>query len=112
MSNEIELENFEEENNSENTNGNSATSGSADTIDAFLNVPMNVQVVLGGTKLPVSQVLNLSRGSVLELDKKIGESVEIMINDRLVARGDLVKVAGDRVGVTLTEIVKEYFSEN
>lgn len=82
----------------------------SESIDALLNVPMKVQIVLGSTKMPVAQVLKLSRGSVIELDKKIGESVEVVVNDRIVARGDLVKVADDKVGVTLTEIVKEHIS--
>jgi flagellar motor switch protein FliN/FliY len=111
MNDNVDLQDFDEENNEQQNEGVS-TENSGDTIDALLNVPLNVQIVLGDTKLPVSQVLKLSRGSVLELDKKIGESVDIMINERLVARGDLVKVEGDRVGVTLTEIVKEYFSES
>lgn len=103
---EMELEDFEA--------GQEATASSSktgDTIESFMKVPLNVQIVLGETKMPVSQVLNLSRGSVIELEKKIGESVDIMINDRVVARGDLVKVADEKIGVTLTEIVKEYFSE-
>lgn len=77
-------------------------------INAMLNVALQVQIVLGQTRLPISQLLNLSRGSVIELDKRIGEPVDMMINDRLVARGDLVKVADNRVGVTLTEIVKDF----
>ena len=52
------------------------------------------------------------RGSVIELDRRIGEPVDVVINDRLVARGDLVKLDGDRIGVTLTEIVKDYVSDN
>ena len=61
--------------------------------------------------MPIAQLLKLTRGSVIELDKKIGDPVEVMINDRLVARGDLVKLPGDRLGVSLTEIVKDYVSE-
>lgn len=80
-------------------------------IDAMLNVALDVQIVLGRSRMPIAQLLKLSRGSVIELDKKIGEPVEVVINDRLVARGDLVKVAEDRLGVTLTEIVKDYVAE-
>ena len=80
-------------------------------IDAMLNVGLNVQIVLGKTRMPISSLLKLSRGSIIELDKKIGEPVDIVINDRLVARGDLVKLAEDRVGVSLIEIVKDYVSE-
>lgn len=80
-------------------------------INAMLNVALNVQIVLGQSRMPIAQLLSLSRGSVIELDKKIGEPVDVMINDRLVARGDLVKVGENRIGVTLTEIVKDYVSK-
>ncbi len=80
-------------------------------IDAMLNVGLNVQIILGQSRMPISQLLKLSRGSVIELDKKIGEPVDVVINDRLVARGDLVKLAGDRIGVTLTAIAKDYVTE-
>jgi len=80
-------------------------------IDAMLNVGLNVEIVLGKTRMPIASLLKLSRGSIIELDKKIGEPVDVVINDRLVARGDLVKLAEDRVGVSLIEIVKDYVSE-
>lgn len=80
-------------------------------IDAMLNVGLNVEIVLGKTRMPISQLLKLSRGSIIELDKKIGEPVDVVINDRLVARGDLVKLPEDRVGVSLIEIVKDYVSD-
>ncbi|MBP0484593.1 FliM/FliN family flagellar motor switch protein [Sagittula salina] len=80
-------------------------------IDAMLNVGLNVQIVLGQTKMPIAQLLKLSRGSIIELDKAIGEPVEVVINDRLVARGDLVKLGDDRLGVSLIEIVKEHVSD-
>lgn len=79
-------------------------------INAMLNVSLNVQVVLGQARMSISQLLSLARGSVIEIDRKIGEPLDVMINDRLVARGDLVKVGEDGIGVTLTEIVKDYVS--
>jgi flagellar motor switch protein FliN/FliY len=85
--------------------------GAGYNIDAMMNVGLNVQIVLGKTRMPISQLLKLSRGSIIELDKKIGEPVDIVINDRLVARGDLVKLDEDRIGVSLIEIVKDYVSE-
>ena len=88
----------------------SATGDDGQSIKAMLNVGLDVQIVLGRARMPISQLLSLSRGSVVELDKKIGEPVDVMINDRLVARGDLVKVGENRIGVTLTEIVKDYIS--
>ncbi|MBN9887113.1 FliM/FliN family flagellar motor switch protein [Salipiger abyssi] len=84
---------------------------SGKTIDAMLNVGLNVQIVLGRTRMPIAQLLKLSRGSIIELDKSIGQPVEVVINDRLVARGDLVKLPDDRLGVSLIEIVKDYVSE-
>jgi len=80
-------------------------------IDAMLNVGLNVQIVLGRTRMPIAQLLKLSRGSIIELDKRIGQPVEVVINDRLVARGDLVKLEDDRIGVSLIEIVKDYVSD-
>nr|WP_242652342.1 FliM/FliN family flagellar motor switch protein [Limimaricola pyoseonensis] len=80
-------------------------------IEAMLNVGLDVQIVLGHAKMPIAQLLKLGRGSVIELDKRIGEPVDVMINDRLVARGDLVKLGENRIGVSLTDIVKDYVSE-
>ncbi|WP_078521970.1 FliM/FliN family flagellar motor switch protein [Thioclava sp. F28-4] len=85
-----------------------ANDGDGQNVNAMLNVGLSVQIVLGQSRIPISQLLNLSRGSVIELEKKIGEPVDVVINDRLVARGDLVKVGENRLGVTLTEIVKDY----
>ena len=81
-------------------------------IEAMLNVDLRVQVILGHARMPISHLLKLSRGSVIELDRQIGEPVDVVINDGLVARGDLVKLDDDRIGVTLTEIVKDYVSDN
>lgn len=77
-------------------------------VDAVLNVKLDVRVVLGHNRMSVSELLNLTRGSVIELDRKVGDPVDIMINDRLVARGDLVKIEGDMIGVALREIVKDF----
>ena len=80
-------------------------------VDAVLNVNLNVQVVLGESRMPIADLLKLGRGSVIDLDKKIGEPVDLVINNRLVARGDLVKTSGEQIGVTLTEIVKDYVAK-
>ena len=82
------------------------------SIDAMLNVDMNIQVVLGYSHMPIADLLKLSRDSVIELDRRIGEPVDIVINQSLVARGDLIKVGENRIGISLTEIVKEYIFEN
>jgi len=69
------------------------------------NIAVKVSVVLGTTDLPVRQLIRLGRGAVLELNRKVGEDVDIYVNDRLVARGEIVSL-GDKLGVTLTEISK------
>lgn len=85
-----------------------APAAKASGIEAVMNVDLDVQVVLGECRMPISSLLKLGRGSVIELDQKIGEPVSLVINDRLVARGDLVKISEDRIGVSLTEIVLEH----
>lgn len=95
----------------EETGAKPDAGGKGQNIDAMLNVGLNVQIVLGRTRMPIAQLLKLSRGSIIELDKRIGQPVEVVINDRLVARGDLVKLEDDRIGVSLIEIVKDYVTE-
>ncbi|WP_114395290.1 flagellar motor switch protein FliN [Oleisolibacter albus] len=77
-----------------------------DDLKAIFNVPVNVQVVLGRTTMPVSQLLKLGRGAVVELNRKVGEAVDVYVNDRLIARGEVVIVDEGNLGVTMTEIVK------
>lgn len=75
------------------------------TLDAVQDIPVNISVVLGKTSMPVYQLLKLGRGAVIELDRKVGEPIDILVNNRLVARGEIV-VVEDRVGITMTEILK------
>ena len=75
------------------------------SLEAVQDIPVQISVVLGKTMMPVQQLLKLGRGAVIELNKKVGEPVDIYINSRLVARGEVV-VVEDRVGVTMTEIIK------
>mgnify|MGYP001249564009 CR=1 FL=1 len=77
----------------------------ATDLEAVFDVAVNVSAVLGKATMEVSQLLKLSRGAVVELDRKIGEAIDIFVNDRLVARGEVVLVE-DRLGITMTEIVK------
>ena len=79
--------------------------GNAKDLDAVYDIPVQVSAVLGRTSMQVSQLLKLGRGAVVELDRKVGEAVDIYVNNRLVARGELV-VVEDRLGVTMTEIIK------
>lgn len=74
-------------------------------LEAVFDVPVNVSAVLGKTHLPISQLLRLAPGEVLELDRKVGEAIDIYVNNRLVARGEVVLVE-ERLGVTMTEIIK------
>lgn len=69
------------------------------------DVPVSVQAVIGRTTIEVSDLLRLGPGSVLELDRRVGEAIDIYVNSRLVARGEVV-VVDDRLGVTMTEIIK------
>ena len=77
----------------------------ADLAPVF-DVPVNISAVLGRTSLSVSQLLKLGPGAVLELDRKVGEAIDIYVNNRLVARGEVVMVDETRLGVTMTEIIK------
>jgi flagellar motor switch protein FliN/FliY len=77
----------------------------ATDLEAVFDVAVNVSAVLGKATMEVSHLLKLGRGAVVELDRKIGEAIDIYVNDRLVARGEVVLVE-DRLGITMTEIVK------
>jgi flagellar motor switch protein FliN/FliY len=76
-----------------------------DQLDAVYAVPVEVSAVLGKATMPVSSLLKLGRGAVVELDRKVGEAIDIYVNNRLVARGEVV-VVEDRLGITMTEIIK------
>ena len=69
------------------------------------DVPVGISAVLGKATMSVAQLLKLGAGSVLELDRKVGEAIDIYVNNRLVARGEVV-VVDERLGVTMTEIIK------
>ena len=79
---------------------------SAADLAAVFDVPIRIQAVLGRASLEVATLLRLSRGSVIELDRKVGEAIDIFVNNRLVARGEVV-VVDERLGVTMTEIIKD-----
>ena len=78
---------------------------SAQDLEAVFDVPVTVSAVLGKSSMEVSQLLKLAKGTIVELDRKVGEAIDIYVNDRLVARGEVVLVE-DRLGVTMTEIIK------
>jgi flagellar motor switch protein FliN len=87
------------------TQPESAIKRSAQDLEAVFDVPVTVSAVLGKNSMEVSQLLKLGKGTVVELDRKVGEAIDIYVNDRLVARGEVVLVE-DRLGVTMTEIIK------
>jgi len=75
------------------------------SLETVYDIPVQITVVLGRTSMQVNQLLKLGRGAVIELDKKVGEPIDVFVNNRLVARGEVV-VVEDRIGVTMTEIIK------
>ena len=80
-------------------------SKSAADLEAVFDVPVQVSAVLGRSRMDVAELLKLGPGTVLELDRKVGEAIDIYVNNRLVARGEVVLVE-DKLGVTMTEIIK------
>jgi flagellar motor switch protein FliN/FliY len=81
------------------------TAKSAADLEQVFDVPVVVSAVLGSSRMPIGDLLKLAPGSVLELERKVGEAIDILVNNRLVARGEVVLVE-ERLGVTMTEIIK------
>lgn len=81
------------------------TPRTAADLQAVFDVPVKVSAVLGRSQMEVSELLKLDEGTIVELDRKVGEPIDIFINDRLVARGEVVLME-NRLGVTMTEIIK------
>ena len=79
---------------------------SATDLETVFDVPVAISAVLGRSTMTVAQLLQLGHGSILELDRKVGEAIDIYVNNRLVARGEVV-IVDDRLGVTMTEIIKD-----
>src|ERR1700748_1517052 len=77
----------------------------ADELEAVFDVPVQISAGLGRPRMDVGQLLNIGPGTVLELDRKVGEAIDIYVNNRLVARGEVVLVE-EKLGVTMTEIIK------
>lgn len=105
----LDLPELGDENNVDVAISDSSASGSkhkATELAPVFDVPVNVKAVLGRAKMDVGSLLELNAGSLIELDRKVGEAIDIFINNRLVARGELV-VVEDQLGVTMTEIIKD-----
>ena len=101
----IPLDELEPPVRSEGGSGESLGPQAAADLEAVFDVPVRISAVLGHSKMHVSDLLKLASGTVLELDRKVGEAIDIYVNDRLVARGEVVLVE-DKLGVTMTEIIK------
>ncbi|HYM02497.1 MAG TPA: flagellar motor switch protein FliN [Stellaceae bacterium] len=89
----------------EQTSASDGKPQSAKDLEAVYDIPVQISAVLGRATMQVSQLLKLGRGAVVELDRKVGEAIDIYVNNRLVARGEVV-VVDERLGITMTEIVK------
>lgn len=76
-------------------------------LDSILRIPVTIQVVLGSATMPVSNLMKLGRGAIVPLDHRVGEPVDVVVNGRVIARGEVVVVEDDnsRFGISLTEIV-------
>ena len=74
-------------------------------IDCISDIPVEISAVLGRCNMAVSQLLKLGRGAVVTLDRKVGEPIEILVNNRLVARGEVV-IVENKIGITMTEIIR------
>ena len=74
-------------------------------VEALLDVEVEITAILGTTDMPISQILKLGRGAVVQLNRSVGEDIEVHANNRLVAKADVI-VVDDRLGVTMTEIIK------
>lgn len=83
----------------------SGEEGADINLDAISDIPVEISAVLGQTTMPISQLMKLGRGAVVKLDRKVGEPIDIYVNDRLIARGEVV-IVENRIGVTMTEIIK------
>ena len=100
-----EIEGVPGENADADTNDYEYGEAMAGDVTAIYDIPVQISAVLGRSTMQVSQLLKLGRGAVVELDRKVGEAIDIYVNNRLVARGEVV-VVEDKLGVTMTEIVK------
>ncbi len=76
-------------------------------MDIVLRIPVNLRVLLGSASMPIFQLTKLGRGAVIPLDRRVGEPVDVMVNGRIIARGEIVVLDedGSRFGVTLTEMI-------
>ncbi|BAF86639.1 MULTISPECIES: flagellar motor switch protein FliN [Azorhizobium] len=88
-------------------NGKEETIGTGQGLESVMRIPVLLQVVLGSASMPVANLMKLGRGAIVPLDHRVGEPVDVVVNGRIIARGEVMVVEEDnsRFGVTLTEIV-------
>ena len=106
--NDLDLNNLEDGENPPSVNemtDDDDTPRTAGDLETVFDIPVQVSAVLGRSRMQVSQLMRIGKGAVVELDRKVGEAIDIYVNNRLVARGEVV-VVDDRLGVTMTEIIK------
>src|ERR1043165_5731079 len=103
---DLKLDEFAQEEAAATAEAPSDENRTATDLAPVFDVPVAISAVLGRSTMSVAQLLQLSQGSVLELDRKVGEAIDIYVNNRLVARGEVV-IVDERLGVTMTEIIKD-----
>ncbi|MES3026538.1 MAG: flagellar motor switch protein FliN [Pseudomonadota bacterium] len=106
MSNDLKLDEFAASDSPMMDLGMDMEDKTATDLAPVFDVPVSISAVLGRASMSVAQLLQLQSGSVLELDRKVGEAIDIYVNNRLVARGEVV-IVDERLGVTMTEIIKD-----
>ncbi len=84
-----------------------AAAGSIRNNSVIMNIPVDVQIVLGSAEMPVSELMSLQKGSTVALNRRIGEPVDVMVNGRKIAKGEITVLEHDpsRFGIRLTEII-------
>jgi flagellar motor switch protein FliN len=106
ISNFVEVDQTDTLGSEEITSDNNAhPDKSVRAIDAVYDVPVCVSAVLGIAKIPINELLKLTRGSIVELDRHVGDPVDILVNNRLIAKGEVV-LLDDKIGITLTDVIK------
>lgn len=111
LKNAFQTNDFNSNNEIENTTKlyNSVQNTDSDSKELIMDIPVNVQIVLGSTTMPVAALMNLKRGSIISLDASLGDPVDIVVNGRIIAKGELVPVEDDpsRFGVSLVSILNK-----
>jgi flagellar motor switch protein FliN/FliY len=92
--------------NSVSDTGPSSPEQDAFHLDSIYDIPVQLCAVLGQARMSINSLLKLGRGSIIELDRNLGEPIDLYVNNRPVARGEIVVIDTTRIGITITEIIK------